>query len=93
MHHQEPWWCTTRNPGGATPRILVVQQHGTWRCSTRNPGGAQPVLQEPWWCATRNPGGEPQEKKPDTSTEKLQSKTDSNEGLLGGGGMPDPTPA
>ena len=38
-------------------------------------------------------GGEPQEKKPDTSTEKLQSKTDSNEGLLGGGGMPDPTPA
>ena len=37
--------------------------------------------------------GESQEKKPETSSEKMQTKTDSNEGLLGGGGMPDPTPA
>ena len=38
-------------------------------------------------------GGEPQEIKPESTTEKLQPKTGSNEGLLGGGGMPDPTPA
>ncbi|MBL7019951.1 MAG: cell division protein FtsH, partial [Nitrospinaceae bacterium] len=41
-------------------------------------------------------GGEPQEIKPDVPAEKLQTKTDPKdpkEGLLGGGGMPDPTPA
>jgi len=37
--------------------------------------------------------GEPQEKKPETSSEKIQTERDPNEGLLGGGGMPDPTPA
>ena len=36
--------------------------------------------------------GEPQDIKPEISVEKLKTKTDPEEGLLGGG-MPDPTPA
>jgi len=38
-------------------------------------------------------GEESQEIQPEVSTEKLKTKTDSEEGLLGGSSMPDPTPA
>lgn len=38
-------------------------------------------------------GGTPEEIKPEVPVEKLKTKTDPEEGLLGGGGMPDPTPA
>ena len=38
-------------------------------------------------------GGEPEKIKPEVHTEKLKNKTDPEEGLLGGGGMPDPAPA
>jgi cell division protease FtsH len=38
-------------------------------------------------------GGEPEAIKPEASAEKLKTKKDPEEGLLGGGGMPDPTPA
>jgi cell division protease FtsH len=38
-------------------------------------------------------GGEPQDIKPEVPAEKLKTKTDPEEGLLGGGSMPDPTPA
>ena len=38
-------------------------------------------------------GGKSEEIKPEVPVEKLKTKTDSEEGLLGGGGMPDPTPA
>ena len=39
-------------------------------------------------------GGEPQEIEPEVPAEKPKTKTDTEEeGLLGGGGMPDPTPA
>ena len=37
--------------------------------------------------------GEPQKIKPEVPAEKLKTKTDPKEGLLGGGGMPDPSPA
>ena len=37
--------------------------------------------------------GNPEEIKPEIPVEKLKTKTDPEEGLLGGGGMPDPTPA
>jgi cell division protease FtsH len=37
--------------------------------------------------------GEPQKIKPEVPAEKLKTKTDPEEGLLGGGGMPDPSPA
>ena len=39
------------------------------------------------------PGGKPEEIQPEVPLEKLKTKTDPEEGLLGGGGMPDPTPA
>ena len=38
-------------------------------------------------------GGEPQKIQPEVSADKLKTKTDSEEGLLGDSGMPDPTPA
>ena len=38
-------------------------------------------------------GGKSEEIKPEVPVEKLKTKTDPEEGLLGGGGMPDPTPA
>ena len=38
-------------------------------------------------------GGEAQEIKPEVPAEKPKAKIDPKEGLLGGGGMPDPTPA
>ena len=38
-------------------------------------------------------GGKSEEIKPEVPLEKLKTKTDPEEGLLGGGGMPDPTPA
>lgn len=38
-------------------------------------------------------GGKPEEIKPAVPAAKLKTKTDPEEGLLGGGGMPDPTPA
>jgi cell division protease FtsH len=37
--------------------------------------------------------GESQKIEPEVPAEKLKSKTDPDEGLLGGGGMPDPSPA
>ena len=39
------------------------------------------------------PGGKSEEIKPEVPVEKLKTITDPKEGLLGGGGMPDPTPA
>jgi cell division protease FtsH len=38
-------------------------------------------------------GGKSEEIKPEVPVEKLKTKNDPEEGLLGGGGMPDPTPA
>jgi cell division protease FtsH len=38
-------------------------------------------------------GGKSEGIKPEVPVEKLKTKTDPEEGLLGGGGMPDPTPA
>ena len=38
-------------------------------------------------------GGEPKKIQPEVSADKLKTKTDSEEGLLGDSGMPDPTPA
>ena len=42
---------------------------------------------------TDESGGKSEEIKPEVPVEKLKTKTDPEEGLLGGGGMPDPTPA
>ncbi|MBT3414715.1 MAG: cell division protein FtsH, partial [Nitrospina sp.] len=39
-------------------------------------------------------GGEPEKTQPEAPVEKMQAKKeDSDKGLLGGGSMPDPTPA
>ena len=38
-------------------------------------------------------GGEPQKTQPVVPAEKLKTKADPDKGLLGGSGMPDPTPA
>jgi cell division protease FtsH len=38
-------------------------------------------------------GGKSEGIKPEVPVEKLKTKADPEEGLLGGGGMPDPTPA